>query len=117
MEKLQRAVSLAMEEKSTASRPGKHRENLQPASRRCREAIAPTRPPIPRYFLRAFLKVSSLQSTTLMYVSLDLRSSVPIYFSENTRVPPLFVCSLYLVVLGSCLLLPLGLFHPFEELG
>lgn len=79
LEKLQRAVSLVMEEKRTASQSGKHLENLQPASRCCREAIAP-HSPILRYFLRAFLKVSSLQSTTLTYVLLDLSSECPYLF-------------------------------------
>lgn len=59
LEKLQRAVSLVMEEKRTASQSGKHLENLQPASRCCREAIAP-HSPILRYFLRAFLTRSPL---------------------------------------------------------
>lgn len=48
-----------------------------------------------RVFLKAFPKVSSLQSTTLMYVLLDLSSSAPIYFSKNTHIPAFCLSALF----------------------
>ena len=105
-------VNLAMQEKShfPAWRTSR---NLQPASKCCRKTIFS---PVLRHFLRVFLKVSSLQSTTLMYVLLDLSSSVPIYFSKNTPIPAVFVCPLCLVIICFYLPFPLVLFHPSEEL-
>lgn len=110
--KEQRAVNLVMQEKShfPAWRTSR---NLQPASKCCRKTIFS---PVLRHFLRVFLKVSSLQSTTLMYVLLDLSSSVPIYFSKNIPIPDAFVCPLCLFIISFYLPLPLVLFHPFEEL-
>lgn len=76
-------MNLVIEEKRTASLPGEHLENLsQPPN-----VVETIFPHTLRFFLRVFLKVSSLQSTTLMYVLLDLNSRAPIYFSKNTHIP------------------------------
>lgn len=98
-----------MGKKRTASLLGEHLGNLsQPPS----VVERPSSPPALRLFLGVLLKVSSLQSTTLMYVSLDLSSSAPIYFNKNTHIPAAFG----LLSLFSCSYLPspLVLFYPLR---
>lgn len=111
LKKEQRVVNLSWKKRAT-SLPGERLENLsQPPD--VVERPQPRPPTPPPFLLKVFLKVSSLQSTTLMYVLLDLSSSAPIYFSKNTHTPATF-CLLSLL----CFYLPapLVLFHPFEEL-
>lgn len=101
-----------MGEKRTASLLGEHLENLIQPPSVVERPSSPIPTPTLRLYFRVLLKVSSLQSTTLMYVLLDLSSSVPIYFNKNTHIPAAFC----LLSVFSCFYLPspLVLFYPLR---
>lgn len=85
--KEQRSINLVVQDKNHFPTWRASRKPSASLQMLLRDRLLPHPNPHPEASPQGLLKVSSLRSTTLMYVLLDLSSRVPIYFNKNTPIP------------------------------
>lgn len=85
--KEQRSINLVVQDKNHFPTWRASRKPSASLQMLLRDHLLPHPNPHPEASPQGLLKVSSLRSTTLMYVLLDLSSRVPIYFNKNTPIP------------------------------